>query len=196
MIGTRTVNASISEGHARRLALALKDTDFNAPEAEHFLKSHGFAKKKTAEGSYWKMKSRDCFLIPRDLFCTPSCPKVQRWGTTLNGMFLTARVMESCAVGKECSLADILEKNVPQKYFLTKKEAAAIIAKTLLLKGIEYLKSRLKPGWNIADFRNDEGLRVRKELISPSLRAATEMCPIYLVYVPVGEEAPLEGSYV
>jgi hypothetical protein len=41
------------------------------------------------------------------------------WGMTANGKCLTAKISESHRIGKECSLSDILEEQVDQKYFLS-----------------------------------------------------------------------------
>jgi hypothetical protein len=46
------------------------------------------------------------------------------WGMTVNGKCLTARISESHRTGKECSLSDILEEQVDQKYFLSEKLSA------------------------------------------------------------------------
>jgi site-specific DNA-cytosine methylase len=40
---------------------------------------------------------------------------------TVNGKCLTANIMEYPKIGRECSLLDILEDNVDQKYFLSEK---------------------------------------------------------------------------
>jgi hypothetical protein len=49
------------------------------------------------------------------------------WGMTSNGKCLTARITESPRTGKECSLSDILEEHVDQKYFLSEKAVAGIL---------------------------------------------------------------------
>ena len=44
------------------------------------------------------------------------------WGMTVNGECLTASTTESRRTGKECSLLDILEDRVDDKYFLSEKQ--------------------------------------------------------------------------
>jgi hypothetical protein len=50
---------------------------------------------------------------------TQSSPRLMNWGMTVNGKCLTAKISESHRTGKECSLSDILEEQVDQKYFLS-----------------------------------------------------------------------------
>ena len=57
-------------------------------------------------------------------------------------------------------LKDIIEKEAPEKYFLNKKD------KNKLLENIK-LKNKI----NIADYRTDEGLRIRKDNCSPCLQS-------------------------
>ena len=57
----------------------------------------------------------------KDQFSKPSSPRLQNWGMTYSGKCLTARISESHKIGKECSLSDILEEQVDQKYFLSEK---------------------------------------------------------------------------
>ena len=49
-----------------------------------------------------------------------------RWGMMSNGRCLTARISVSHRIGKECSLSDILEEKVDQKYFLSEKAAKRV----------------------------------------------------------------------
>ena len=49
------------------------------------------------------------------------------WGTGSNGKFLTANISESHRIGKECSLSDILEEEVPDRYFLSKKFTKTVL---------------------------------------------------------------------
>ena len=49
----------------------------------------------------------------------PSSPRLMKWGMTSNGKCLTAKITEYHKTGNECSLSDILEEQVDQKYFLS-----------------------------------------------------------------------------
>ena len=46
-------------------------------------------------------------------------PQWMNWGTMSNGRCLTANILGFPRIGKECSLLDILEKQVGEKYFLS-----------------------------------------------------------------------------
>ncbi|GKH02073.1 hypothetical protein CE91St54_66570 [Hungatella hathewayi] len=47
-------------------------------------------------------------------------------GTMQNGVFLTPKILEYRRTGKECSLLDILEEEVDEKYFLSEKQTEYI----------------------------------------------------------------------
>ena len=49
------------------------------------------------------------------------------WGMTANGKCLTARISEFHRTGNECSLSDILEDQVENKYFLSQKAIIGIL---------------------------------------------------------------------
>ncbi len=49
------------------------------------------------------------------------------WGTTVNGKCLTAKISEFHRTGQECSLSDILEKEVDEKYYLSNEKTMRLI---------------------------------------------------------------------
>jgi len=51
----------------------------------------------------------------------------ENWGIYSNGKCLTASILAFPRVGKECSLSDILEKNVSEKYFLSEQSIKNLI---------------------------------------------------------------------
>ena len=51
------------------------------------------------------------------------------WGTMSNGLCLTANVLESRNQDEGCSLSDILETDVPPKYWLSEEMMRKIAAK-------------------------------------------------------------------
>src|SRR3990167_5186592 len=67
---------------------------------------------KTSKGYSLTMKGE---LLPQ------SSPRLMSWGMTSNGKCLTARILESPRIGKECSLLEILEERPDPKYFLSEK---------------------------------------------------------------------------
>jgi len=48
------------------------------------------------------------------------------WGIGSNTRFLTASISEFPRLGRECSLSDILEKDVPDQYFLSQSQVEAL----------------------------------------------------------------------
>ena len=77
---------------------------------------------KDKRPKYFVLKMlKDCYLITVDSLSKPSSPRLMNWGMIVNGKCLTARISESHRIGKECSLSDILEESVDQKYFLSEK---------------------------------------------------------------------------
>ena len=70
--------------------------------------------------------SKDSYPTTTGKLSRLSWNRWQNWGMTANGRCLTARISEFPRIGKECSLSDILEKNLDQKYFLSEKQIIAI----------------------------------------------------------------------
>ena len=62
-----------------------------------------------------------------DELSKPSSPRLQNWGMAWNGKCLTARISEFPIIGKECSLSDILEDAVDDKYFLSEAQTKFIL---------------------------------------------------------------------
>lgn len=51
------------------------------------------------------------------------------WGMMCAGRYLTAKISEYPSHEIECSLSDIIEKNVPEKYYLSRKQAEKLLYK-------------------------------------------------------------------
>lgn len=96
------------------------------PEEHSSLTSQGFLKLKIPKIYCWKML-KDCYLMTMETLSKPSSPRLQNWGMTSNGKCLTARISESPRIGKECSLSDILEDSVDDKYFLSEQATNSIL---------------------------------------------------------------------
>src|SRR3990167_2414443 len=67
------------------------------------------------------LESEVVFQTPEGHYFLQSLGFSPTWGMSLNGRYLTARISESPRIGKECSLSDILEEQIDQKYFLSEK---------------------------------------------------------------------------
>ena len=79
--------------------------------------NHAFVCLKTSKGFY---------LTTKGQLSLPSLPRWMNWGTMSNGKLLTARISECRRTGNECSLSDILEEQVEEKYFLSEKAIKGI----------------------------------------------------------------------
>ena len=53
--------------------------------------------------------------------------RFRNWGIVLNGLCITAQASESRSPVSECILSDILEQNVPEKYFLSNASLLKIL---------------------------------------------------------------------
>lgn len=111
---------------AKRLASRVRDLDLTKPEAHSSLTSLGFSKLKNQECSYWKT-SKGFFLTTTEELSKPSSPRLLGWGMASSGKCLTARISASPKTGKGCSLSDILEKEVEERYFLSPETADRIL---------------------------------------------------------------------
>ena len=56
-----------------------------------------------------------------------SSPRWTNWGMMQNGKCLIAKILESHKTENECSLLDILEESVPDKYFLSTQQMERIL---------------------------------------------------------------------
>ncbi len=66
------------------------------------------------------------FDLRRGKATESSLKRFANWGIVCAGVCLTAQISESPRTGKECILSDILEKEVPPKYWLSEKAAMKI----------------------------------------------------------------------
>ena len=60
----------------------------------------------------------------------PSSARFLSWGTMSRGRFLTARILESPSLERECILSDILESDVPDKYWLSQRQMEKLLYKS------------------------------------------------------------------
>lgn len=64
------------------------------------------------------------------------------WGIMCAGRYLTAKISEFLSHEIECSLSDILEDNVPEKYFLSRKQAEKLLYKEKPTQGERIYSSK------------------------------------------------------
>lgn len=105
---------------ARVSALLGSGEDLTIQEELYSLKSHDWLKNDSL--SIFCLKtSGDYFRTMEEKLLEQSSTPFQTWGTVSNGRCLTAKTSESHRTENECSLSDILENSVDDKYFLSKK---------------------------------------------------------------------------
>lgn len=98
----------------------LKETDQVLLEKySEFLPKRG--KKINLNGLSMKML-RECYRATEDLISLGYSLNLIGGGTTLNGNYSTLNVTEYLKTESECTLSDILEAEVPEKYFLSKEQ--------------------------------------------------------------------------
>src|SRR3990167_8875329 len=114
---------------AKHSALLAKEGDLTTQEELYSLTLQGFSKSKDPNSSYWKT-SKGCYLMTLDELLKSSSPRLLNWGMTSNGKCLTQRISESPRIGKECSLSDVLEDSVDEKYFLSEETTKKIFQRT------------------------------------------------------------------
>src|SRR3990167_8180262 len=111
----------LSEDFLVRLSRLLEsEVVFQTPEGHYFLKSLGFSTTKDRDIFYSKTL-RVYLVTTTEKLSRQYLGFSPTWGMSLNGRYLTARISESPRIGKECSLSDILEEQIDQKYFLSEK---------------------------------------------------------------------------
>lgn len=64
------------------------------------------------------------------------------WGIMCAGRYLTAKISEFPNQEIECSLSDIIEKNVPEKYYLSRKQAEKLLYKEKTTQGERIYSSK------------------------------------------------------
>ncbi len=118
--------SSVVDSLAKHLALREKEGDSKTLAALCSLKSHGFYPLKDLNYCSWKMSPDFSHTIKGEPL-QPSSQRFLTWGIFVNGRYLTARISVSPKTGKGCSLSDILEEVVDEKYFLSQAMAKRIL---------------------------------------------------------------------
>ena len=95
------------------------------------LKSHVLPPVKDLHFCFLKMFP-DCYRMTAAGRLQPSSLRWMTWGTMSRGRSLTARILESPNRERECILSDILEDDVPEKFFLSQSQMARLLSKSYL----------------------------------------------------------------
>jgi len=123
---SQTTIYSVLDSLVRALVSLEKGKDLRTPEGLSFLKSLGL--QSTKDPDIYSLKtSRVCLVTTKEKLSRQSLGFSPTWGIELNGRYLIASTLEFPKTGKECSLSDILEDSVDEKYFLSEKMTRFLI---------------------------------------------------------------------
>ena len=101
--------------------------DLTTQEVHCFLKSQGFFKTKNQDILYSKMYEV-YYLMTLEELSRQSLGFLPTWAMELNGRYLTAKITQSPKTERGCLLSDILETEVPEKYFLSQKMSEKLLS--------------------------------------------------------------------
>jgi DNA (cytosine-5)-methyltransferase 1 len=104
-----------------------KDVDLKTQEAQCFLKSLGFSKTNDPDILFSKMSKAYLIMNPEKL-SKPYLKFSPTLGIKLNGSYLILSSSQFLKIGNASTLLDVLETNVPEKYFLSQTQVQRILA--------------------------------------------------------------------
>ena len=120
---------TVLDSLARVLALPESEVDSKIQEELCSLRSCDWLKPGSL--SYYSPKMlRDFLATTEEEHSESSSIRWMSWGMMSHGRCLTAKISEFPKTGKGCSLLDILEKQVPKKYFLSGEQLQKIVFKS------------------------------------------------------------------
>src|SRR5690606_6880294 len=119
--------SSVRGSHVRLFQLLGNEKALRTLEGLYSLKSL-VSQISSDHAIYTLRKSQDCSTMTTEIPLRPSSESWMNSGMMRNGMCLTLKTLEFPKTEKGCSLSDILEDNVPEKYFLSSEKAAKLIA--------------------------------------------------------------------
>lgn len=91
--------------------------------------------------STWKTFP-DCLIMTQGKHLKQSSVHWMAWGMMYAGRYLTAKILEYRNHEIECTLSDILEDNVPEKYYLSRKQAEKLLYKEKPTQGERIYSSK------------------------------------------------------
>ena len=95
---------------------------------EELFSSRSPASLKPNSLIYYSSKtSKDFSATIRELRSRSSLNRWRSWGIGVSGRYLTADTLEFPKSGRECSLSDILEREVDEKYFLSESQTKYLL---------------------------------------------------------------------
>ena len=117
---------SVEDFRAKLSLLQEQDEDLKIQEELSSLKlqgSHLFSNPDI----YSLKTSRDSSTTTEEIPLRSSSQRWMNWGMMWNGKCLTAKILESPKIGHVCSLSDILEEEVDERYFLSAEKISQLV---------------------------------------------------------------------
>ena len=116
----KTLICSLGDFLAKHFQSLENEVGSMIQEVRCSLKSLGVLNKNSH--AFWCLRtSRGYYLTTKAIHSIPSLPRWMNLGMTYNGKCLTLKTSVSHRTENECSLSDILEEQVDQKYFLSER---------------------------------------------------------------------------
>ena len=113
---------------ANRSASQEQGKDLTIQEERCFSRLLELLPLKNLSISTWKTFP-DCLIMTQGKHLKQSSVHWMAWGMMYAGRYLTAKILEYRNHEIECTLSDILEDNVPEKYYLSRKQAEKLLYK-------------------------------------------------------------------
>ncbi len=104
------------------------DSDLKIPEERCFSRLLELLPLKSLSISSSKMFP-DCLTMTQAEHLKLSSVRWMNWGMMCAGRYLTAKILEFHNLENECILSDILEENVADKYYLSRKQVKKLLYK-------------------------------------------------------------------
>ena len=128
----RKQTVGVSDSHAKTSQLQENNLDFKETVQACFSELctlSDSSKKKINPLTFSLRTLRICLVLMEDGI-SPDCSlKWNKQGMMQNGKYSTPKISECHKTEKGASLSDILEAEVPQKYFLSKEQTEKIVFK-------------------------------------------------------------------
>ena len=122
---SHTLMCFVQDSLAKLLVSQENDWDLKIPEALSFLRLLELQKRK--DHLIYSLKTLKGYsLTTKGEPLVQSSPRLMKWGMMQNGKCLTANISFH-RTGNVSSLSDILEENVPDKYFLSETSIESLI---------------------------------------------------------------------
>ncbi len=112
---------------ANRSVLPESVRDFLIKQKERYFSRLPERLNKSNHALYSLKTSKGYSITTKGTLLEQSSTRLMNWGTMSNGVYITAKTSTSHKIEKECTLSDILEETVDEKYFLSSEKTEKLI---------------------------------------------------------------------